>query len=222
MNKFLESATLLAGGALVTVELFLLSAILAIAMSVIAGLLRLAPSRIVRVATACYVEVFRGTSLVVQLFWLYFALPTLGISLEAFPVAILALGLCFGAYGSEVVRGAIRGVSSGQYEAATALNMGRWVRMRSVVFPQALALLLPPYTNILVQLLKSTAAASFITIPELAFRATSLNQVTFATVPIFASVLIVYFLISLAISQSMRILERRTGKWRGPVVVRAT
>jgi polar amino acid transport system permease protein len=222
MTKFFESATLLAGGALVTVELFLLSAVLAIVMSIIAGLLRLAPSRIVRIATTCYVEVFRGTSLVVQLFWLYFALPSLGISLEAFPVAVLALGLCFGAYGSEVVRGAIRGVPSGQYEAATALNMGRWVRMRSVIFPQALALLLPPYTNILVQLLKSTAAASFITIPELVFRATSLNQVTFATVPIFGSVLVVYFLISLAVSQAMRAFERRTGKWRWPNQTQAT
>lgn len=214
MDSLYQSGLLLAGGVLITMKLFFGAAVLALVMSVVAGLLRLAPWRIVRLITACYVEVFRGTSLVVQLFWLYFALPSLGLSLDPFPVAVIALGLCFGAYGSEVVRGAIRSVPQAQYEAALALNMSAIERLRSVIFPQAIVLMLPPYTNILIQLLKSTAAASFITIPELTFRATSLNQVTFATVPIFATVLTVYFLLAFAISRFMRGLEHRVGRWR--------
>jgi polar amino acid transport system permease protein len=217
MHTAYQFGVTLGGGVLITVELFLGASVLAMALSLLAGLLRLSKWRVIRVVTACYVEVFRGTSLVVQLFWLYFALPAFGISLDPFPTAIIALGLCFGAYGSEVVRGAIRSVSAAQYEAARALNFSYFDMMRCVILPQAFVLILPPYTNILIQLLKSTSAASMITIPELTFRATSLNQVTFATVPIFASVLVIYFLMALLISRSMRVLERRVGCWRSGV-----
>jgi polar amino acid transport system permease protein len=184
-------------------------------MSVLAGMARLSSVRLVRISANVYVEVFRGTSVVVQMFWLYFALPALGISLAPTTAAVIALGLCFGAYGSEVVRGAILSVPRGQHEAAVSLNMTSLSRMRYVIFPQAAVAMVRPYTNILVLLLKSTAAASLITLPELTFKAVSLNQVTFATVPIFLAVLLAYFVLATLISKGMGHLEQRLGRWRG-------
>jgi polar amino acid transport system permease protein len=154
------------------------------------------------------------------MFWLYFALPSFGVTLQAFETAVIALSLCFGAYGSEVVRGALLSVPKGQFEAATALNLTNYDRMRRIILPQAFAAIIPQYTNILVLLLKSTAAASLITIPELTFRATSLNQVTFATTWLFGTVLTVYFVAASVISFVMRLLEKRAGHWRSPRSVR--
>jgi polar amino acid transport system permease protein len=214
MDAIIAGRTGLAEGLAATCTLFVLSGCIAIGMSTVAGVARLSTFKLVRVLATFYVEVFRGTSVVVQLFWLYFALPAFGISLSPTSAAVIALGLCFGAYGSEVVRGAILSVPKGQYEAAVSLNMTPLDRMRYVIFPQAAVAMIRPYTNILILLLKSTAAASLITMPELTFKAVSLNQVTFATTPIFITILLAYFLISVVISKSMAYLERRVGSWR--------
>lgn len=217
MNYIIEARASLLAGLSTTIELFLVSAVIAVVASVIAGALRHAGSRFVRVVIGVYVETFRGTSVVVQMFWLYFALPALGISLKPFPAAVIALGLCFGAYGSEVVRGALSSVPKHQYEAAVALNLSPGECMRVVIFPQALVAMLPGYTNILILLLKSTATASLITMPELTFRAESLNQVTFDTIPIFTTILICYFVLASIVSNVMKALERKAGYWRAPV-----
>lgn len=217
MSAVLDARAILFDGALLTIQLFLAAACLTIVMSIVAGVLRESPVRWIRWAVVVYVETFRGTSVVVQMFWIYFALPSLGLKIDAFPTAIVALGLCFGAYGSEVVRGAIAAVPKEQYEAAIALNMRPLERLRSVVLPQAFIVALPPYTNILVLLLKSTAAASLITIPELTFRATALNQITYQTTWIFGTILVVYFLLASIISKAMRGLETRCSRWRRPI-----
>lgn len=216
MYAVIEARGILFDGLLLTIELFLASAAIAIVMSIIAGCLRLAPWAPARWITIVYVEVFRGTSVVVQMFWLYFALPAFGITLDPFSAATVALGLCFGAYGSEVIRGAVKAVSKGQHEAATALNMSAFDRNRYIIFPQALAAMIPPYTNILILLLKATAAASLITIPELTYRANSLNQITFETTWIFATILVAYFVMAQTIAFVMSLLERYFGRWRAP------
>src|SRR6218665_1372570 len=117
-----ELMPLLMKGTLVTIEIALYSILLAIVMAGLATALRTAPLRVVRWTGNIYVEVFRGTSLLVQLFWFFFVLPP-------FPVAIVGLGLHYGAYGSELLRGALHSVPNGQYEAALALNMSAATRM---------------------------------------------------------------------------------------------
>ena len=158
-----------------------------------------------------YVEVFRGTSALVQLFWLFFVLPP-GLSLEPFTVAVLGLGLNVGAYGSEVVRGAIQAVPRGQWEASTALNMTRPQMLRRIILPQAFVAMVPPWGNLFIELLKSTALVSLITLGDLAFRAQQMNQTTMRTIPIFTLVLLIYLAISLVITIGMRSLEGRLGK----------
>lgn len=199
----------LAGGLAVTVELLAGGLVVAFVAALVAGLgrrSRLAPVR--WVATA-YVEVFRGTSALVQLFWFYFALPGLGVSLDALTAGILVLGLNTGAYGAEVVRGAIQAVPRGQWEAATALGFTRGQALRRIVLPQAALRMLPPAGNLAIELLKNTALASTIALTELTFRAQALRSETLRTLAIFSLTLALYFLLAQGLRFGMDRLERR-------------
>lgn len=207
---------LLLQGAWVTVQVTFWGSLLAIASAVLAALGRLSPIGPLRWLAITYIEIFRGTSLLVQLFWLYFVLPMppFNIEMSAFAVAVVGLGLHIGAYGAEVMRGAIRSVAKGQYEACTALNMTPLRRFTRIILPQALLAAIPPGTNLLIELLKNTSLVSLITLSDLAFRARQLDQATFMTLEIFALALLLYFLMALVINLGMRLLERRLARGR--------
>ncbi|OGG56154.1 MAG: ectoine/hydroxyectoine ABC transporter permease subunit EhuC [Candidatus Handelsmanbacteria bacterium RIFCSPLOWO2_12_FULL_64_10] len=209
MPRPLDLLPFLLSGAVVTVELTVGAAGVACVAASLAGLGRLSRRRPVRWLAGTYIEAFRGTSALVQLFWAYFALPLVGISLDAMTAGVLALGLNTGAYGAEVVRGAIRAVPQGQHEAALALNLTNAQKMRSVILPQALVAALPPAGNLLIEMLKNTSLVSLITISELTFRGQMLRAETLRTVEIFGLLLIVYFLLALLITSGVRALERR-------------
>ena len=198
----------LARGLGLTLGLTLLAGALALAAAFAAGLSRGSPRRWLRWPAAVYVEVFRGTSALVQLFWVYFVLPFAGIELDAFVAGVAVLGLNAGAYGAEVVRGAINAVPATQRDAAHALNFTPALTMWHVVLPQALPAMLPPAGNIAIELLKNTALVSLIAVHELTFTAQLLRASTLETGFIFSVVLILYFLAALAISRAFRRVER--------------
>src|SRR5690606_13414993 len=156
-------------GVWITIQLTLGGAALAMVIAVIFGILARSPRTLVRGFARAIIEFFRGTSLVVQIFWFFFVLPQLGVELHPMTAGILALGLNYGAYAAEVVRGSINSVPAGQWEATTALSMTRAQRMRRVIFPQAWALMIPSLTNLLIHLLKGTAVVGTITITDLTF-----------------------------------------------------
>ncbi|MDT4853226.1 L-cystine transport system permease protein YecS [compost metagenome] len=214
-----ELLPLLLQGAWVTVQITVLGSLLAILTAILAALGRLSPIAPLRWFCTAYIELFRGTSLLVQLFWLFFVLPLPPFNLEMTPysVAILGLGLHIGAYGAEVMRGAIASVAKGQYEAAIALNMTPATRFRRIILPQALLCAIPPGTNLLIELLKNTSLVSLITLSDLTFRARQLDQATFQTLEIFALSLVLYFILAQAIALLMRRIERRLshGRIRG-------
>jgi polar amino acid transport system permease protein len=162
------------------------------------------------------VEIFRGTSLLVQLFWLYFALPMLlDISIPAMTAAVVALGLNYGAYGSEVVRSSILAVPVGQYEAATALNMSGRLRMRRIILQQALPLMLPSFGNLQIELLKGTSLVYLITLMDLTYHGMVLRTFDSSkTMEIFALMLILYFVLSYSLTLVMRMIERRVVRGR--------
>jgi polar amino acid transport system permease protein len=139
-----------------------LSALVALIMAFIGGLGRISPSRFTRFIAGLYIEVFRGTSMVVQLFWIFFVLPTLGVELTPIEAGVVVFGLNVGAYSSEIVKGAIRAVPRAQWEAAIALNMSRTLRMRRIILPQAIPTMLPSFGNQLVDVLKATSLLSLI------------------------------------------------------------
>jgi polar amino acid transport system permease protein len=199
-------------GAVLTVKIAALGSVVAVVMAVIAAVTKLYAPLPLRWLAITYIEIFRGTSALVQLFWLYFVLPQFGLFLDAYPVAVIALGLNIGAYGAEVVRGAILSVHRGQWEAATALNMSRPQMLRRIILPQAFVSMIPPWGNLLIELVKSTSLVSLITLADLTFKAQQMNQTTLKTVPIFILVLLIYLAISLTVTIGMRLLERRASK----------
>jgi polar amino acid transport system permease protein len=214
VDVLIESRALIIAGTFVSIRVFVLSFLIAAALSLVLGMLRQSKYRLVRAVASCWVEFFRGISTVVQLFWLYFALPFFGISLSAEAAAVIGLGLVHGAYGSEVVRGAMQSVGRDQWEAATALGYSRRSALFNVILPQAFVAMLPPLGNSLVMLLKGTSIASIITVPELTFAANLVVTRTLAIVPIFMSVLFIYYGIALATTTMVRLLEKRFGRWR--------
>ncbi|ANY16671.1 ectoine/hydroxyectoine ABC transporter permease subunit EhuC [Bordetella pseudohinzii] len=196
-------------GLQVTLRITLGAALLAIPLAVLAGLARLSSLLWLRMIATVYVEIFRGTSALVQLFWFYFVLPMFGLRLPAILVGIVVLALNAGAYGAEVVRGAIQAVPPGQREAGVALNFTRRQIMRRIVLPQALPAMLPPAGNLLIELLKNTALVSLVTITDLTFRGQMLRSETLQTTEIFSIMLLMYFAVALCITAVVRWLERR-------------
>jgi polar amino acid transport system permease protein len=195
-------------GAAVTVEITIGGCVLAIVAALVAALLKMYGPWPLRWLAVAYIEIFRGTSALVQLFWLFFVLPRFGLTMEPMTVAILTLGLNVGAYGAEVVRGAVSAIPRGQWEATIALNMNRIQALRRVVLPQAVVAMIPPWGNLFIELLKATALVSLITISDLAFKAQEMNSTTYRTVEIFSIVLVIYLALAMLITMGMQQLER--------------
>lgn len=214
MDIIVEARWLILSGVIVSLRVFFLSFLLASTLALLLGILRQSRIRIVRAAAMCWVEFFRGVSTVVQLFWLYFALPFFGISLSAETAAVIGLGLVHGAYGSEIVRGAMQSVGRDQWEAATALGFSRTDTLFGIILPQAFVAMLPPLGNALVVLLKGTSIASIITVPELTAQSTLVVTRTLAVVQVFTCVLFIYYAIAMAATGIVRWLEKWVGRWR--------
>ena len=203
-------------GAIVTVQQSILATILAIAVAAAMGLMRLSPAAPVRVAATVYIEFFRGTSLLVQLYWIFFVLPLFGVTFDKFTAGFVAVGMNLGAYGAEVVRGAIQSVPRGQYEAALALNMSPYKRMTRIILPQALLIMLPPWGNLLIELLKGTALVSLISVADLMFEAKQINGVTYLSAESFGTALIIYYLMArLVVAPGMRAFENAWARKMG-------
>ncbi|MFD7022955.1 ectoine/hydroxyectoine ABC transporter permease subunit EhuC [Promicromonospora sukumoe] len=211
LQKLVDLLPQLGEGILVTLELTIAGAGLALIIAFILGLGSRARTRWARVPSRVVVEFFRGTSLVVQIFWLYYVLPLPPFYVELDPLAcgILALGLNYGAYAAEVVRGSINSVPTGQWEAATALDLGGVHRLRRVILPQAWPLMMPMFTNLLIQLVKGSALAAYITLHDLNFFIGELRKGTTDTVFAYSVGLVLYFVFAYALTLIMNALEAR-------------
>lgn len=207
-------------GTIITLEQSFLAAILAVLTAFIFGVMKLSDNIFARAAATTYIEFFRGTSLLVQLFWIFFVLPLFGITLDKFYAGFIAVGMNLGAYGAEVVRGAIQSVARGQHEAGIALNMSPGLRLRRIILPQAIYLMLPSWGNLLIELLKGTALVSLISVSDLMFAAKQINGSTFLSAQSFGTALIIYYIIArFGITPLMRWLEkfmaRKMGQSKG-------
>lgn len=203
-----------------TIQVLLGSFLLGTVMALIVGVARLSTSKWIRGAALVYIEVARGVAAVILLFWMFYALPILfGIgSMPPMLAGILALGLNMGAYGAEIVRGAIQSVPKGQYEAAIALNLSNRDRLREIILPQAVPIILPPYGNLTIEVLKGTALVSLITLSDLAFETQKIranNVISSDPVPLpilYLNTLIIYLLLAQAVAYFFRVAERRSAR----------
>ena len=140
---------------------------------------------------------------------MFFALPLFGVSLHKFTAGFLTVGLCFGAYGAELVRGAVASVPKGQWEAALALNLSPARRMWRIILPQAFIIMLPPWGNLMVEILKGTALVALISVADLMFEARQINSATYLSAQAFGTALILYYVFArFAVTPLMRWLER--------------
>jgi polar amino acid transport system permease protein len=206
----------LLSGALQTLAVASLAAMVAVVVAPVAALGRGSHIGAIRVLAGLYIEFFRGTSALVQLYFAYYVLPLFGVTLPALIVGSAVLGLNTGSYGAEVVRGALQAVSKTQREAATALGMSPLLAMRRVVFPQALLAMVPPWTNLFIDLLKGTALVSLIAISDLAFHAQQLRSESGGqnTLQVFLVVILIYLAMAQCIALGGRLLETRLSRGR--------
>ncbi len=193
-------------------QILVTSLCLVFIIAFLAGLGRLSRSALIRKFTGIYVELFRGTSLLVQMFWIFFVLPAAGINLSPFWAGVTALALNYGAYASEIVRGAVEAIPHSQTEAAIALNMTRRQRMRLVIIPQAFRIMLPGFGNISIELLKGTSLVSLITLADLTYQGLTLRSSIGHTTEIFIALLLLYFILALPLIWATRLFERRASK----------
>jgi polar amino acid transport system permease protein len=219
-QELVDAAPLFLQGVGVTLLYTVLGAFAALLISFLFGLMAISGSVLVRGVSRTIVEFFRGTSLVVQLLWIFFVLPQLGFRLEPLAAGTLALALNFGAYGSEVVRGAVVSVPKAQWEATVALSLNRVQRMRRVILPQAMPEMIPPFGNLWIQILKSSSLLFLIGITELTFEVKQL-QFEIGSVAAFGLALVVYFLLAQLLVVVTRQMENRAAArvGRGPKAV---
>ncbi len=201
-------------GAAVTLKITLITAVVAFILSFIVGFLRLVPNPWIKRLTTAYVEILRGTSAIVQLYYLFFILPVFGISLPPTTTAVIGLGLNLSAYGSEVVRAAILAVGQGQHEGASALGLNRVQTYRLVILPQALVAMLPSFGNLLIDLVKATSLVSLITITELTFSGRQMVVTTGHTVQVWTWVMLLYFALAYPLTWVVHGAERYASRYR--------
>ncbi len=207
-------------GAWVTTQLTVYSTVLGAVFAFAFGLGKLSSNVFLKSICIAFIEVFRGTSLLVQLFWLYFALPVLGqaigidLRLPPLVAGTLALSLNIGAYGAEVVRGAIQAVPKSQHEAAKALDFSPRQTLWRISLPQAVPEMMPSFGNLAIQNLKDTALVSLISLGDMAFRAEQIRNFTQDSTTVYTLLLFMYFGMALVLTAIMKLLERSVGRWR--------
>ena len=192
-----------------TIFSFLIGMVLAVA----AALARLSSIKVLDWIARAYISIIRGTPLLVQLFIVFFGLPDLGVDLDPYPAAIIALSLNVGGYGAEVVRGSILSVPRGQYEAATVIGMDYRQSMRRIVLPQAARIAVPPLGNTLLSLIKDTALASLVLVPELFREAQVTAAATTDYLPLYTMAALYFWVVCYLVSLAQGPLERRLSRY---------
>jgi polar amino acid transport system permease protein len=216
MNTFITQAIeflpILAQGLKLTVLVTIGSLALSTVLGLLWALMRVSGSRVLAGIAKTFVNVIRGIPIIVQLFYIYFVLPDFGISLTAMQAAIIGLGVAYSAYQSENFRAGIEAIDKGQLEAAQSIGMGWWLTMRRVILPQAFKIVLPPYGNIMIMMLKDSSQASTITVAELALQGKLIASSTFQNTTVFTLVAALYLCMSLPLIWVVGRLEKRFGR----------
>lgn len=196
-------------GIWITIQVTVYSAILAAVVAFTIGTLRTSRLWIVRFLAGTYFEIFRGMSALVLMFWMFFSLPLI-FRIQFVPLwaGVLALGLTYGAYGSEVVRGSLAAVPVAQREAGVALGFSRFQRLRRIEIPQAWPEMVPPFNNLLIELLKGTALVSTITVADMTYAGNLVRLGSNESAPIYTLLLVLYFVLAFVLTRGMRVVER--------------
>ncbi|WP_115789195.1 amino acid ABC transporter permease [Arthrobacter silvisoli] len=202
------------GGALTgTIPLTLASFAFGLLLALLVALLRLSPNRVLSGIARFYVSVIRGTPLLVQLFVIFYGLPSLGVKLEPWPSAIIAFSLNVGGYAAEIIRAAILSVPKGQWEAGHTIGMSGTQTLVRIILPQAARVSVPPLSNTFISLVKDTSLASLILVTELFRNAQQIAAFSQEFMVLYLEAALVYWVVCLALSTAQSALERRLDRY---------
>lgn len=200
---------LLMGAVAGTIPLTLASFALGLVIALLVALARLSTAKPVRALAGAYISVIRGTPLLVQLFIIFYALPSLGLLIDPFPSAVIAFSLNVGGYAAEAIRGSILAIPRGQWEAASTIGLGYVLTLRRVILPQALRVAVPPLSNTFISLVKDTSLASSIMVTELLRRAQEIAAPSYQFLALYSLAAVIYWVICSVLSFAQQRLERR-------------
>jgi polar amino acid transport system permease protein len=212
VDETIEFMPILLTGVKLTIIVTLGSLLLSTVLGLVWALMRVSGIRALSAIAIVVVNVIRGIPIIVQLFYIYFVLPDFGVTLTALQAAIIGLGIAYSAYQSENFRAGIEAIDRGQIEAAHSLAMGWALTMRQVILPQAIRIILPPYGNIMIMMLKDSSQASTITVAELALQGKLIASSTFQNTTVFTLVAALYLVMSVPLIVLAGWLERRFGR----------
>lgn len=212
VKDLLEFAPILAQGAVVTVQVFACGLVVATLLGLVWALMRVSGVPVLVGFSKALINTIRGIPILVQLFFIYFVMPDLGVQLSAFQAGFIGLGFAYSCYMAEVFRGGIEAVDPGQVEAAKSLGMGPAMTLWRVVLPQAFKVALPPYGNTCIMLIKDTSQASIITVTELSFQSKVIAASTFKNAEVFTLVAVMYLFLCVPLIMAVGRLEKRFGR----------
>jgi cystine transport system permease protein len=201
------------GAVLGTIPLTLVSFALGLALALAVALMRLSRVTVASALARVYISVIRGTPLLVQLFVIFYGLPSIGLTINPWPSAVIAFSLNVGGYGAEIIRAAILSVPKGQWEAAHMIGMPRGLALRRIILPQAARVSVPPLSNTFISLVKDTSLASLILVTELFREAQQIAAVSREFMVLYVEAAAVYWVICLFLSAGQSILERRLDRY---------
>jgi len=209
-SAIVKYADMLLLGLAGTVKIAVVSIVLGVIVGALVALARMSANPWLRRPATAFVEFYRNTPPIVHFFWFFYALPiVIGISLDPFVAAVLALSTQSGAFYAEVFRGGIVSIERGQWEGARALGMNYRMAMRRVIVPQALRRMVAPFVERSFELTKTTALASTLAYAELLYEAMQVNSITFRPMEVYSAVALLYFITLFAASSAMRLVEAR-------------
>jgi polar amino acid transport system permease protein len=206
-------------GAVITIAVSLLAFALALLFGLVFGIARISRVAPVRGVAACYIQFIRGTPLLLQLFFIYYVLPYVGIVLSPFVSGVIGLTMNYAAYMAEVFRSGIQAIPKGQWEAGSSVGMSRALLMRRIILPQAIRIIVPALGNFFVSIFKDSALVSVITLRDLMFSGQLLASATYKHFEIFTMVAVIYFLISYPTAKLVEWVEAKIDITRRPTVI---
>jgi cystine transport system permease protein len=204
---------LLRGALAGTIPLALASFALGLALALLVALMRLSRVSVVSGIARGYVSVIRGTPLLVQLFVIFYGLPSVGVTIDPWPSAIIAFSLNVGGYAAEVIRAAIQSVPKGQWEAAHMIGMSNRLALRRIILPQAARVSVPPLSNTFISLVKDTSLASLVLVTELFRKAAEIATASGEFMTLYVEAAVIYWVICLFLSSGQSVLERRLDRY---------
>ena len=207
-----EFFPILMSGVALTIMVTIGSLLLSTVLGLVWALMRVSGIGVLTGFSGGLINVIRGIPIIVLLFYLYFVMPEFGVTLSALQAAILGLGIAYSAYQAENFRAGIEAIDKGQIEAAQAIGMSWWQTMRRVVLPQAVKIVLPPYGNVMIMMLKDSSQASTITVAELALQGKLIASSTFKNTSVFTLVALMYLTMSIPLILLVRHFEKRAGQ----------